>query len=87
MYVNIGEDLSLRDGSVIGIFDPEKLRQSKRTRPFLRRVEEEGLCVSVGEGEAKALVLTAEYGMERVYRTQLGAAALERRLRAGKTGK
>ena len=78
MFVNIGGDLSVRDSSIVGVFDLDKARQSKRSRGFLQRAEEDGCVVEVGD-EPKAFVLTQEYGMERVYLTQLNAATIERR--------
>ena len=78
MFVNIGGDLSVRDNSIVGVFDLDKARQSKRSRGFLHRAKEEGCVVEVGD-EPKAFVLTQEYGMERVYLTQLNAATIERR--------
>ena len=80
MYVNIGEDLSIRTASIVGVFDYEKAIQSKRSRRFLARAEEEGTLLNVG-GDPKAIIVTTEFGMERVYLTQLGPAALERRMK------
>lgn len=82
MYVNIGGDLSVRDQSIVGIFDLDKAKQSKRSRKFLSRAQEDGSVLEVGD-EPKAFVLTQEYGLERVYLTQLGSAALERRVKSG----
>lgn len=78
MYVNIGGDLSVRDQSIVGVFDLDKAKQSKRSRRFLSRAQEDGSILEVGD-EPKAFVLTQEYGMERVYMTQLNAATIERR--------
>ncbi len=80
MYINIGEDLSLRDSSIVGVFDLEKAGQSKRGREFLKRVQDEEITFEVGM-EPKAFVITEEYGMERIYLTQLSAATIERRSR------
>ena len=78
MFVNIGGDLSVRDNSIVGVFDLDKARQSKRSRAFLARAEADGSVLEVGD-EPKAFVLTQEYGLERVYLTQLNAATIERR--------
>ena len=80
MYLNIGGDMAVRERSIIGIFDLDNASWSKHTRAFLRRAEEEGRVVSPAEDLPKALVLTSEYGIHRVYLTQFGSATLEKRL-------
>lgn len=80
MYLPIGSDMAVRDSSIIGIFDLDNTTVSRHTRAFLRQAEQEGQVVSVAEGLPKAFVLTAEYGMPRVWLTQFSAATLEKRL-------
>ena len=59
---------------------------SKITRAFLEQAQEEGALIDVSDELPKAFVLTEEYGMRRVYLTQLGAATLQRRLEAARDG-
>ena len=80
MYLNIGGDMAVRDRSVIGIFDLDNASWSKHTRAFLRKAEEEGQVISPVEDLPKAFVLTREYGMDRVYLTQVSSQTLEKRL-------
>ena len=80
MYLNIGNDMAVRDRSVIGIFDMDNTSTSKRTREFLSKSEKEGNVVPCDD-LPKAFVLTAEYGMERIYLTSLNTATLEKRLK------
>jgi len=79
MYLSIGNDMAVRDRSIIGIFDLDNTSTSKRTREFLARAEKEGAVVPCDD-LPKSFLLTAEYGMERVYLTTLSAATLEKRL-------
>ena len=79
MYLSIGNDMAVRDGSIIGIFDLDNTSTSRRTREFLDRAEREGQVVPCDE-LPKAFVLTREYGFDRVYLTALSSATLERRL-------
>ena len=80
MYLNIGSDLAVRDRSIIGIFDMDNTTTSKRTREFLERAEKEGQVVPCDD-LPKSFVLTAEYGLERIFLTSLNAATLEKRLK------
>ena len=79
MYLSIGNDMAVRDRSLIGIFDLDNTTTSRRTREFLEAAEKEGQVVPCDE-LPKAFLLTAEYGLPRVYLTYLNVQTLERRL-------
>ena len=80
MYINIGNDMAVRDRSVIGIFDLDNTSTSKRTRLFLERAEKEGRVVPCDD-LPKSFLLTAEYGMDRVYLSSLSSSTLEKRVK------
>ena len=80
MYLNIGNDMAVREKSIIGIFDMDNTSTSKRTREFLTQAEKEGQVVPCDD-LPKSYVLTAEYGFDRVYLTSLSASTLEKRLK------
>ena len=80
MYLNIGNDMAVRESSVIGIFDLDNTTTSRRTREFLERYEKEGQDVPCDD-LPKAFVLTAENGLDRVYLTSLSSATLEKRMK------
>ena len=80
MYLNIGSDMAVREKSIIGIFDMDNTSTSRRTREFLERSEKEGQVVPCDD-LPKSFVLTAEYGLNRVYLTSLNASTLERRMK------
>ena len=80
MYLSIGNDMAVRDRSIIGIFDLDNTSTSKRTREFLDRAEQEGEVVPCDD-LPKSFVLTSEYGFTRVRLTALNAATLEKRLK------
>ena len=80
MYLSIGNDMSVRDKSIIGIFDMDNTSTSKRTRAFLARAEKEGRVIPCDD-LPKAFVLTAEYGLSRVHLTALASSTLEKRLK------
>ena len=80
MYLSIGNDMAVRDSSIIGIFDMDNTTTSKRTREFLEKNEQEGQVVPCDD-LPKSFVLTSEYGFSRVHLTPLATATLEKRLK------
>ena len=80
MYLSIGNDMAVRDSSIIGIFDLDNTSTSRRTRDFLAKSEENGDVVPCDE-PPKSFILTSEYGFHRVRLTSLSAATLEKRLK------
>ena len=80
MYLSIGNDMAVRDSSIIGIFDMDNTSTSKRTREFLTNAEKEGMVVPCDD-LPKSFVLTSEYGFSRVHLTALSTSTLEKRLK------
>ena len=79
MYISIGGDLAVRDRAVIGVFDLDNASCGRDTRDFLARAERAGEVVPVTDELPRTFVLTEEYGLPRVWLTQLSSRALERR--------
>lgn len=80
MYLSIGNDMAVREKSIIGIFDMDNTSTSKRTRDFLAKAERAGEVVPCDD-LPKSFVLTAEYGLNRVHLTSLSSYTLEKRLK------
>ena len=80
MYLSIGNDMAVRDTSIIGIFDLDNTTYSKKTVAFLNSAEKEGAVIPCDD-LPKAFVLTSEYGMAKVHLTSLNAYTLEKRLK------
>ncbi len=80
MYLPIGNDMSVRDSSIIGIFDLDNTTISPKTREFLNCSEKEGQVVPCDD-LPKSFLLTAEYGMNRIYLTSLNTSTLEKRMK------
>lgn len=78
MYLSIGNDMAVRESSIIGIFDMDNTSTSKRTRDFLNKAEKEGQVVPCDD-LPKSFVLTAEYGLTKVHLTALSVQTLEKR--------
>ena len=80
MYLSIGKDMALRERGIVGIFDMDNTTTSKRPREFLNEAEREGKVVPCDD-LPKSFIVTAEYGMDRVYLTSLNSSTLEKRLK------
>lgn len=80
MYLNIGNDMAVREQTIIGIFDLDNTSTSKRTREFLNQAEKEGLIVPCDD-LPKSFILTDEYNMQRIFLTALSASTLEKRIK------
>jgi len=80
MYLSIGNDMAVRDKSIIGIFDMDNTSTSKRTREFLNKAEKEGNVIPCDD-LPKSFIVTAEYGLNRVHLTALNTSTLEKRLK------
>ena len=79
MYLSIGNDMAVREHSVIGIFDLDNTTTSKRTREFLEQCEKEGQVVPCDD-LPKAFLLTDEYQLPKVYLTALNSQTLAARV-------
>lgn len=80
MYLSIGNDMAVRESSIIGIFDMDNTSTSKRTRDFLSKAEREGQVIPCDD-LPKSFIITAEYGLNRVYLTALSSTTLEKRIK------
>ena len=80
MYLAIGNDMAVREKSIIGLFDMDNTSTSKRTRDFLEKAEKEGEIIPCDD-LPKSFVLTSEYGFSRVHLTPLATTTLEKRLK------
>jgi len=80
MYLSIGNDMAVRENSIIGIFDMDNTSTSKRTREFLSKAEKDGLVIPCDD-LPKAFVLTAEYGLTKIHLTALSSYTLEKRIK------
>ena len=80
MYLPIGNDMSVRESSIVGIFDMDNTSTSKRTRDFLARAQKDGAVISCDD-LPKSYIVTVEYGMMKVYESTLSVATLEKRMK------
>ena len=79
MYISLGNDMAVRDRSIVGIFDMDKCTWSHRTREFLKKAEDNGEIVPVTDDLPKSFVLVSESGLNRVCLVQFNSATIEHR--------
>ncbi len=79
MYLSIGNDMAVREHSIIGIFDLDNTTTSRRTREFLEQSEKQGQVVPCDD-LPKSFLLTDEYRLPKVYLTPLNIQTLTARL-------
>ncbi len=80
MYLSIGNDMAVRDRSIVGIFDLENTSVAKSTNEFLDEAEKNGQVVPCDD-LPKSYILTSEYGFHRIHLSELTPATLEKRLK------
>ena len=81
MYLHLGQNITVPEAAVIGIFDLDNTTWSFRTRRFLEQAEQEGRVTAVGDDLPRSFVLVREGdGPAAVYITQLTTATLQKRI-------
>lgn len=69
MYLFLGGDISVREDSIIGVFDMDNTTVAASTRKFLSRAQKEGRVVTVSYELPKSFCLTSEGKKKRfIYR-------------------
>ena len=80
MYISIGNDFAVRESTIIGIFDLDNTTVTARGREFLERAEKEGQVVP-WDDLPKSFILTSEYGMTRIFQTNLSTQYLAKKMK------
>ncbi len=79
MYLHLGQDIVVRDGDVIGIFDLEKTSVAKRTREFLSNATRQNQVITVSYEMPKSFVVACHERETKVYISQISTATLKKR--------
>ena len=80
MYISIGNDFAVRESTIIGIFDLDNTTINARGREFLERAEKEGQVVP-WDDLPRSFILTSEYGMTKIYQTNLSTQTLAKKMK------
>ena len=87
MYLHLGQDVAVKQDTILGIFDLENSTISPITRQYLAAAEKAGRVVNVSMELPKTFIVCCEKrGEERtpetvVYISQISAATLRKRTR------
>ena len=73
MYIHLGEQISINDTTVIGVFDIENTTIGPDTRAYLSRLEKEG------KEMPKSFVVCIENGEEVAYISSISVSTLRKR--------
>ena len=79
MYLHLGNEVTIRTRDLIGIFDLDITTESKTTRDFLRRCEENDMVTNVSADLPKSFVLCRYNGEVQVFVSAISAATLKKR--------
>ena len=80
MYVHLGNDISVPDRHIVGIFDIDYCSVDKRTREFLAAAQKDGRIVEVSPAELpRSFVVTSDGDGRKVYVTNVSPQTLARR--------
>ena len=79
MYINIGNDMAVREKSVVGIFDMDLATVEEGTREFLAQNQKQMQVVSLASDLPKSIVLVREAYGDRVYISGLSTETIAKR--------
>ena len=80
MYIHIGQNISVRSGDIIGIFDMDNTTVTRTTRDYLATAERTGRVVYAGNELPKSFIAASDKnGDAKVYITPISALTLVKR--------
>lgn len=80
MYVHLGNEITINEKGIIGIFDMENTSLGNDTREFLKRSTNDGNVVNVSYEMPKSFIICSDKKAgETVYISQISAATLLKR--------
>ena len=85
MYINVGGDMLLKTGDIVGIMDIENTSTSKITKEFLRKTGKS--VINISEELPKTFIITKERGKTNLYISPVSSGTLYKRVKTVKTMK
>lgn len=79
MYIHLGNEISVKKKSIVGIFDIENTTTGKNTGHLLEKATKEGRVINVSYEMPKSFIVCIEKGREIVYISQISVATLRKR--------
>ncbi len=82
MYIHLGQDISIMQKDIIGIFDLDTSTNSKRTRDYLTAAEQQGDVVSITNELPKTFIVCRSKERKSgriIYLSQISSTTLLKR--------
>ncbi|MCL2408611.1 MAG: DUF370 domain-containing protein [Oscillospiraceae bacterium] len=79
MFLHIGNNVTVPESDVIGIFDLDNTTWGKTTRDFLSKAEKEKRVITVTDELPKSFVVCAEPSSVKIYISQIASQTLAER--------
>lgn len=86
MYLQIGQDYILHSNDLIGIFDLDNTSSSRWTRDFLKKAEQRGAVIPLGDDIPKSYLLTDWPADTTLYLSPYTGRTLNKRALEPETG-
>lgn len=84
MYLHIGENVSLKGSSIVGIFDIDKTTTIGETRNFLTHCEYEKISITISKDMPKSFIVVSDKENKTlVYISPISASTLRERFLKG----
>lgn len=81
MYINLGNEATVKDDEIIGFFDLDKVTVSKRSREYLSLCEKKGEVKMLTYDLPKTFIVCSKKKREnRVYLSQFSTQTLVKRI-------
>ena len=79
MYLHLGQNIVVPEGSVIGIFDMDNTTGSHITRKYLNEAQKTGRIVSAPDDLPRSFFVCSQGGETEIHLSQLSSATLMKR--------
>ncbi len=79
MYLHLGNNISIKTNSIIGVFDLEKATIGKTTKDFLRFNEKKKRVINISKEIPKSFIVCDENNEMNVYISQISTNTLLKR--------
>lgn len=82
MYLHIGENVSIPEKDIIGIFDIDKTTTTGETRSFLSNSEHAGVSITISKEMPKSFIVVSDrndHHKQKIYISPISVSTLKQR--------
>lgn len=79
MILHIGGDFIVDNRNIVAIFDLDNTTTSVSTQDFLKRVEKDGMVITISDELPKSFIITMQEEMTVVYLSPISSVTLQKR--------